>query len=299
MLGVNGFRELHALDWGPRNAARVIVCAHGYSGNARDFDFLARSLAAGARVICPDFAGRGDSGWLNPLEYHFATFISDIRVLLAELGVQQVEWVGTSMGGLIGMLLASQPGNLVERLVMNDVGAYLPLDALQHISRNLHSPDGFASLAEVEAHLRQARADWGTLTDAQWREMARHHARPAGDGRLRLHYDPAIARIVRPLPFTPGLYFWDAWYRVRCPVLLLRGERSEVFPDSVASTMLDVKPHTQFEELGGCGHAPSLMTRAQAQLVGNFLRGAGSKSVPSLRQDSDEPRKPAAPPGAA
>ena len=274
----------------------MIVCAHGYSGNARDFDFLARSLARDARVICLDMPGRGESAWLaSPLEYHFGTFLADINGVLAHLGVKDVEWVGTSMGGLLGMMLASQPSSPVRRLVMNDVGAFLPIDALRDIARNLQAPASFDSLEAIEAHLRHTHRDWGEISDAQYRELAQHHSRPLDGGGLRLHFDPVIARVAQPIPFTPGLLFWDAWYRVRCPVLLLRGATSEVFPESVANTMLDVKPEAELIEIAGCGHAPALMSDAQAAVVGNFLSGVAStlpllESLGAKRQRTDSSR---------
>ena len=261
----------------------MIVCAHGYSGTARDFDFIAAELAVDARVICIDVAGRGESSWLaSPVGYHFGQFVADIHTLLAHLKLKEVDWLGTSMGGLLGLMLASQPSSPVRRLVMNDVGAFLPIDALQAIARNLEAPAGFATIEEVEAHMRHTHRDWGTLTDAQYRHFAVHGSRPDGAG-YRLHFDPAIARVARPMPFSPGLFFWDAWYRVRCPVLLLRGEHSEVFPESVANTMLDIKPTATLVEIADCGHVPALASPAEAGAIRNFLRG-----VPS---EKDEPRQ--------
>ena len=281
-----GFHRLHYVEWGPADHPHVIVCAHGYSGNARDFDYLAQALAGNARVICIDVAGRGDSDWLDSaLGYHFGQFIADIHSLLAHLKVKEVDWVGTSMGGLLGMLLASQPSTPVRRLVMNDVGAFLPLDALQAIARNLDGPASFASLAEVEAHFRRTRREWGALTDEQWRHFAVHGSRKDTNGRFRLHYDPQIARVAQPLPFSPGLFFWDAWYRLRCPVLLLRGERSEILPAAVAKTMLDIRPGTRLVELPGVGHVPALMSDEEAALVGNFLDVGAS--------EQDDARQPA------
>jgi pimeloyl-ACP methyl ester carboxylesterase len=264
----------------------VVVCAHGYSGNARDFDFLARDLAKDARVICINVAGRGESDWLgSPLEYNFATFLTDINGLISHLGVKEIDWVGTSMGGLLGMLLASQPTTPVRRLVMNDVGAFLPTDALQAISRNLEAPARFDSLEAVERHMRHTHREWGELTDGQWRHFAIHGARPDGDG-YRLHYDPAITRLLKPFPLAPGIFLWDAWYRVRCPVLLLRGEDSDVFPTAVADTMLAVKPTTQLVEIPGCGHAPALMSEPQIAIVRNFLLDPADKAQWSRRSSS-------------
>ncbi len=254
-----------------------MVCAHGYSGNARDFDYLARALSTQARVICPDVAGRGRSTWLHtPLGYHFGQFLADFRTLLAHVGAKEVHWVGTSMGGLLGLLLASQPGSPIRSLVMNDVGAYLPLDALRHIGRNLEAPRRFASLAQVEDHLRRTHRDWGELTGEQWTHLVRHGSARTEDG-YRLHYDPQIARVMGTLPFAPGLFFWDAWYRVRCPVLLIRGEHSEVFPAPIAATMLAVKPRAELVEIPGAGHAPALMSAAEIALVREFVIGAATE----------------------
>ena len=254
-----------------------MICAHGYSGNARDFDVIARELAANARVICIDVAGRGESDWLaSPMSYHFGQFLSDINALISHLGAKEVEWIGTSMGGLLGMMLASQPGSPVRRLVMNDIGAFVPMDALQAIGRNLQAPARFACLDEVEAHMRHTHRAWGEITDEQFRHLALHGSRAdrnlSGGSGLRLHYDPQITRLLKPFPLAPGIFMWDAWYRVRCPVLLLRGETSTIFPQSVAQAMLDVKPAAQLVEIPGCGHVPSLMEASQVAIVRNFLR---------------------------
>jgi pimeloyl-ACP methyl ester carboxylesterase len=180
------------------------------------------------------------------------------------------------MGGLLGMLLASQPGSPVRRLVMNDIGAFVPMDALQAIARNLQAPTQFASLGEVEAHMRHTHSQWGAITDEQFRHLAVHGSRPDAEG-LRLHYDPQITRLLRPFPLAPGIFMWDAWYRVRCPVLLLRGESSEIFPAAVAQTMLDAKPAATLVEIPGCGHVPALMEPSQIDIVRNFLRAKADK----------------------
>lgn len=244
---------------------------HGYSGNGRDFDFLAQRLARDARVVCPDVAGRGMSAWLpTPLAYHFPQFLSDLRALVAELGCEEVEWIGTSMGGLLGMLAAAEPRSIVRRLVINDVGAFVPARALAAIGRNLRAPERFDSLAALEDHVRRTHRDWGAITGAQFRHLVKHAARRAPGG-YTLHYDPQIASLVQPLPLAPGLSFWSAWYRVRCPVLVVRGERSSILPKEVLDAMLEVKPHAEVVEVTGAGHAPSLMEAGQIEAVARFL----------------------------
>jgi Predicted hydrolases or acyltransferases (alpha/beta hydrolase superfamily) len=223
-------------------------------------------------VVCVDLAGRGESDWLaSPFSYHFGQLLSDINELVSHLGVKRVEWVGTSMGGLLGMLLAAQPASPVRRLVMNDIGAFVPMDALQAIGRNLQAPARFDSLDAVEAHMRRTHREWGEITPAQWRHFAVHGSRALDDGGYRLHFDPNITRLLAPMPFAPGLSMWNAWYRVGCEVLLVRGERSAIFPREVARAMLDVKPGARLAEIAGCGHAPSLMASSQIALVRNFL----------------------------
>ena len=287
---MSGYHEVHYLDWGPQDAATAVVCIHGYSGNARDFDYLARALAADRRVVCIDVAGRGDSDWLrSPLEYHFPQFVADIHGVLRSLGIREVDWVGTSMGGLLGMMAASAPGIPVRRLVLNDIGAYVPLDALQAIARNLDGPTRFDSLDAVEAHLRHTHREWGDLEDEQWRHFAVHGSRALDDGGLRLHYDPQIARLARPFPLATGLFMWDAWYRVRCQVLLLRGETSAIFPASVAEAMVAAKPDTQWTEIEGCGHVPALMSDDQIGIIRNFLDAEQDKAPWPRRPSSSSP----------
>ena len=249
---------------------------HGYSGNARDFDFLAGELARNARVICPDVAGRGESGRLAlPLSYNFPQFLADFRTLLAHAGVDEVDWIGTSMGGLLGLMLAAEARSPVRSLVMNDVGAFVPTAALARIARNLRAPERFATLAEIEAHIRRTHREWGAIDEAQWAHLVRHSVR-RDEGGWRLHYDPQIARVMQPLPFVSGLYFWNAWQRVRCPVLLVRGESSEVFPAAVAEEMLATNPQAELVEVAGAGHAPALMSPAEIAIVAEFVAGARS-----------------------
>lgn len=288
-LGITGFHRLHYTEWGPRDARRTIVCVHGYSGNGRDFDALARALSQDARVVCLDVAGRGRSEWLgSALQYHFPQFLSDIAALVRRLGVERLDWVGTSMGGLLGLLFAAQPGSPVRRLVLNDVGAFVPAAGLREIAHRLEAPERFASLAEVERHVRETHREWGEISDAQFRALARHHARRLPQGGYRLHYDPRIGRLVQSVPFVDGLHFWDAWDRVECPVLIVRGQHSGILPADVAERMVDTHPEAELFEVEGAGHAPALMSPGEIARVRNFLaRPASERSAP--------PRPPSTP----
>lgn len=264
---------LRWLEWGPV-AGRPVVCVHGLTRNARDFDPLAQALAAqGRRVICPDIPGRGMSDWLPPgVPYAVPTYLAALAPLLAGLG--EVDWVGTSLGGLIGMGQCTVPGARIRRLVLNDVGPFLPMAALEGIRDRLaQAPAEFANLAAFEAHLRRAHAAFGALTDAQWAHMAQHSARMTPAGRVISHHDPAL---LAPL-LTNTLADVDLcplWPLVaQRPVLVLRGENSGLLLAETAARMAS-SPGVRVETIAGCGHAPALMDAAQIALVAGFLRAA-------------------------
>jgi pimeloyl-ACP methyl ester carboxylesterase len=160
------------------------------------------------------------------------------------------------------------------------VGAFVPADGLREIGARLDAPARFESLAQVERHLRETHREWGEITDAQYRALARHHARRLPDGGYRLHYDPQIARLVRGagIPFADGLHFWDAWERLEIPVLVVRGEHSRILPRDVAERMLDLHPEARLAEVEGAGHAPALMSAGEVAMVRDFLAAPGSVS---------------------
>ena len=263
-----GYLGLAWWEWGPAEGAPV-VCVHGLTRNGRDFDVLAAALAArGRRVICPDLPGRGGSDRLaNPALYQPPTYIQALAHLLARLD-GPVDWVGTSLGGICGMGVAATPGNAVRRLVLNDIGSFIPKAALARIRDYVGTEGSFADLAAVERHLRLVHASFGALTDAQWAEMARHSAVPGPDG-WRLHYDPAIAVPIRAAePADADLaVFWNA---VQVPTLVLRGAESDLLLAETAARMA-TKPGVRVETIAGCGHAPALMDPAQVRLVVDFL----------------------------
>jgi len=262
----------------------VIVCVHGLSRQGRDFDTLAAALAPHARVICPDVVGRGESDWLaDPQGYQIPLYAADMLALLAQLHQQgpiaTLDWVGTSMGGLIGMLLAGQPGlplpAPVRRLVLNDVGPVLQWQALQRIGPYLGEPVRFATEQQAANALWAISTSFGPHTPAQWLALSRPMLRPAPEGGFRLHYDPAIAvpfKALTPQAAQEGeALMWQLYDQITAQVLLLRGRQSDLLTAQTAEQMRARGPHPAMVEFDGVGHAPTLMASEQVAAVTRFL----------------------------
>jgi pimeloyl-ACP methyl ester carboxylesterase len=270
-LGPHGFTEVAYAEWGAEASPRTVICVHGLTRNGRDFDWLAQALAVrGWRVLCPDMPGRGRSAWMSdPSDYGQALYLSVGAALIARSGAAHVSWVGTSMGGNIGMLLAAQANAPISALVLNDIGALIPKAALARIAIYVGDAPTFADLGAVEAYLRRVHAPFGALTDEQWRHMAIHSAGPAEQGGLRLLYDPAIA-----IPFKQqepqDVDLWPVWKDVKCPTLILRGATSDLLPAKTAAEM-SADGRAALIEIAGCGHAPALAEPGQIAAVADFL----------------------------
>jgi pimeloyl-ACP methyl ester carboxylesterase len=276
IMDAAGPLRLGYVEWGDPEASRTVLCIHGLTRNARDFDFLAAALAAEARVIAVDVAGRGRSAWLaDPARYVAPTYIGHMAALLANLGLAEVDLVGTSMGGIIGMGLATlptAPGGrpLIRRLVLNDIGGLAPAASLEPIAAYLGAPaKKFPDLATLEQHLRYIHQGFGPLSDAEWAHLARHSARPLAGGYV-MHYDPAIAA-----PFvgstTADLVLWPFYDLITCPTLVLRGGESQLLPAEVAEAMTTRGPQAELVTFAGIGHAPALMAEDQIDVVRRFL----------------------------
>lgn len=289
-LGPHGFHRLAYHEWGDPENPHLVVCVHGLTRNSRDFDFLAAVLEKDCRVVCPDVAGRGKSDWLtHPEDYGYPVYVSDAAALLARLTAPQpasrlgkmlgrpfrrrqvtVDWVGTSMGGLIGMMLAAQPNSPIRRLVLNDVGPVIPKAALARIGEYVGKDPRFASLDEIEAYIRKVSAPFGPLTDAQWRHLTIHCVRRTDDGSFGFVYDPNIA-----LPFRNGplidVELWSFWDKISCPTLVLRGSDSDLLLRETAQQMQSRGPATRVVEFPGIGHAPMLMNEDQINVVKDFV----------------------------
>ncbi len=270
-LSALGFHKIAYTQWGRDDARRTVVCVHGLTRNGRDFDSLALNLADAARVVCPDVVGRGRSDWLaNPDLYGYTEYLADMTALIARLDTEAVDWVGTSMGGLIGMLLAAQPGSPIRRLVINDIGPFVPKAGLERIGDYVGKDPVFEDIRGVDAYLRYVLMGFGSLSDEMWRHMAEHSARRLPDGRFGLAYDPGIGKAFTTQPLA-DVDLWAIWDQIRCPVLVLRGADTDLLLKDTAEEMRQRGPKAHIVEVPHCGHAPSLMTPEQIAVVRNFL----------------------------
>jgi len=269
-LGPHGFHRLAYTEWAGPPGARTVLCVHGLTRNGRDFDDLARSLSRRFRVVCPDVVGRGKSAWLSHAEdYGYPLYLADMAALVARLDVDELDWVGTSMGGLIGMMAAAQPGTPIRRLAMNDIGPLIAVEGLQRIATYVGEDPAFEDMADLEAYLRKVSASFGTLSDAH---LAEHGARRRPDGKLGRAYDPAIAQAFRSVKGDIDL--WPLWDAVRCPTLVLRGAESDLLRPGDAAEMARRGPKARIVEFPGIGHAPSLMVPDQIAVIEDFLAAA-------------------------
>ncbi|MGR9108694.1 MAG: alpha/beta fold hydrolase [Gammaproteobacteria bacterium] len=272
-LGPHGFHRIHYTERGDPENPNVIVCVHGLTRNCRDFDDLATVLAKSHRVVCPDMPGRGLSDWLeHKEEYNTATYVADIAVLIARLNVEYVGWIGTSMGGLIGMMLAAQPGTPIRRLLLNDIGPEISSIAHERIVQYLGSNPVFKDIPSAERYFRTIHAPFGPLTDAQWQRLTMHSIRPSGDAGYVPHYDPGIAIPFNTYRNSAGS-LWELWDKVRCPVLVFRGSESDLLSAETARAMTTRGPSCRVIEFAGIGHAPSLMSDDQIAAVEDWFSG--------------------------
>jgi pimeloyl-ACP methyl ester carboxylesterase len=293
-LGPDGFHRVAYTDWGDADNPNVVMCVHGLSRNCRDFDYLADAMRKDYRVVCMDVVGRGESDWLEDKSgYTFSTYLSDAAALvtrvttpvrsgfLREMRTRSLDWIGTSMGGLMGMLLAAKRGTPIGRLVMNDVGPFVPWNGLLRLKGHLGRAHGFGTLKAAGDFLREALAAFGPLTDAQWDHLIKHSVKQReADKRWYLRFDPAIgkwnAQSDPELPIGPtflrGIDLWSVWNAVTCPVLVIRGANSEVLPAATVDEMRRRKPDMQSVEFAGVGHAPALFDRKQIDAVRGFLK---------------------------
>lgn len=275
-LSPTGLHRMAYQSWGDDDNPRVLVCVHGVTRVSDDFDRLAESLSEHYRVICPDVVGRGRSDWLrDPRHYIVPQYVSDMVTLIARLDVTQVDWVGTSMGGLIGMGLAALPDSPVRKMVINDIGPNLNFPALSRIGEYIAQDVRFDSFEAGRDYIRTVSAPFGTHSDDEWDKLARDVLRKDNEGSWRRHYDLAIAKgfegITEESTKRGEAALWAAYDAIRAPVLLVRGSESDLLTRETAQAMTERGPCAQLAEIPGVGHAPTFMHDDQIALVKNFL----------------------------
>lgn len=271
-----GLHRIAYREWGDPRNRNVLVCVHGLTRVSDDFDDLARALSDVYRVVCPDVVGRGRSGWLrNPAYYLVPQYVSDMVTLLARLDADTVDWVGTSMGGLIGMGLASLEGNPVRRLVLNDIGPALDHAALERIGAYTSQQVRFDTQEEAERYIRDIAAPFGPHTELQWKKLANDVFRQDAEGKWIRHYDPQLAAPFRNSTVETTAQaekmMWAAYDAIRCPTLLVRGAQSDLLGIDTANEMTQRGPKATLVQFEGVGHAPTLMHGDQIAAVQKFL----------------------------
>ena len=270
-LGPHGFQRVAYFQWGDPRNDRALICVHGLTRRGRDFDWLARSLEERYRVICVDLPGRGQSDWLSvAADYQPSTYLQNAAALIARLKVEQVDGLGVSLGGLMGMMLAAQPKTPIRRLVLDDIGGYVGAEALRRIAAYVGQDPSFPDRAGLEAYMREINTGYGPLTDAQWEHLVTHGSRLDENGAWRLHYDPKLAEPFKE-GFSEPVALWPLWDLIACPVLILRGGESDILTAETAAEMVARKPGTQLVEFEGVGHAPMLLDPAQIDAVRRWL----------------------------
>ncbi len=278
-LSARGLHRMAYLEWGSEAAETVLVCVHGLTRCAWDFEAVAHRLTqrngAGLRVVAPDVVGRGASDWLaDPVAYGVPQYMADMTTLLARLNARRVFWFGTSMGGLIGMALASLKDSPIERMLINDVGPRIEPAALARIGSYVGKAPVHASFEAAVAHVREVAASFGPHTDAQWIELTRHVVRQTPQGWV-MHYDPAIAQ-----PFAAAsseqaalgeALMWAGWTQIRARMLVVRGELSDLLSRETVARMQAENPRAEAVEIEGVGHAPTFMQPDQIDLAERFF----------------------------
>lgn len=276
-----GFHRVVYHEWGSADNDRVLVCVHGLARNSRDFDELAKTLSRDYRVICPDMPGRGESDWLSPgVSYDIPRYMSDMATLLARLDVDQVDWIGTSMGGIIGTCLAALPNSPIRTLVLNDIGSFVSKESLQRIAGYIGDLR-FGTLAELEQYMRTTYTAYKNLNDAQWQHLVKYGHRVTAEGDFGLHYDPRLAEASQETQHQ-DIDLEPLWTQVKCPQMLIWGEQSDVLTADTVERMQTLRPDLDLYQIPGMTHAPSLMETDQIVAIQQWLRNNRT-----LKQDEE------------
>lgn len=254
--------------WGAESRQIPLLCVHGLTRNGRDFDVLAKTLSPKHPVICPDIVGRGESDWLqNPQHYTYPQYAKDMLSLLSCLHTKQVNWLGTSMGGLIGMMLASDPKTPMRKLIINDIGPFISQNQINNIIDYLKVSPTFSNLKQAQSFMQNTYKGFGKLSEADWQKLTQTSFAQNENGQYVRTYDPAIIQSLRPVDVD----LWAVWAKIQCPILLIYGSESQFVTADLVDAMAKSKPSMQIHCVHGAGHAPALMDRKTIEIISGFL----------------------------
>jgi len=271
-LSSEGFHRNYYREWGNPNSEHTIICAHGVTRLSRDFDVLAESLSEKYRVICPDIVGRGYSDWLgNKQNYNFLQYCADMNALISHLNVERVHWIGTSMGGIIGMILGALQNTPIESLILNDVGPDIKRVELQRLGKYIGRAPTFATKEELFEYYRNTYQAFGEVADDEWKNMAIYSSFKEDYG-YRMHYDPKIGDAFRASYSFFNFDLWKYWEEIECPVLMTRGANSTFFTVETANKMCGYRDDIELIEIEGVGHAPMLKSLGEINEIKQFYQ---------------------------
>lgn len=272
-LGLNklGFHHIAYTQWGNKNDP-LLLCAHGLTRNSRDFDTLAKTISQTLKrsVVCPDMVGRGQSDWMSDHQcYEMPQYLPDIVALIARLQVETLEWLGTSMGGLMGIILAAQAKTPIKKLIINDIGPFVPKQAIHEIVEYAGKNHSFHTLDEVVSYFQTIYGKCDTLSPEEWIDFASTNIRPKEDGSLGLAYDTNIIKKISEN--NKDINLWEIWDKIQCPVVVLRATESHILSKETAQEMSQRGPKAKVIELQGCTHAPLLISEYQRDIIKRIL----------------------------
>ncbi len=275
ILNADGTHKIAVHEWGNANAEETVFCVHGLTRNGRDFDVLASSLCDSYRVIAVDMVGRGKSQWhTDHAHYNYVDYVADIAHIFTQLKLIKTHWIGTSMGGIIGMMVANSFPQFLKTLTINDIGCLVPAAGLKRIAEYV-STNNFKTRAEAEAALCSRCAAYGIQAEEHWQNLFVHSIEETGDCCFRLAYDPAIAQGFVKNDDVKDIDLWSLWEMVKkIPTLLIRGDKSDILPAGVAKKMQETHPNLQLLTVPDVGHAPALMDDAQITTIAGFLKAS-------------------------
>ena len=274
-LSQTGFHKLHYIEWSKPKNDTAVICVHGLARNCRDFDVLAQALSPSHSVYAIDMVGRGLSDRLPAASmYNFAQYLSDCNALIARLNVKYVDWIGTSMGGVVGMMLAAQKNTPIRRLILNDVPIIIKSENIQRIREYISIHPTFRDLKQAEKYYRQILSTFGKLSDEQWEHVTKHSVKKRDNGKYELHYDPLVAKLKETDMVDTNLS--KIWEMVKCPVLLLHGLDSDLLTTDYVNKMREIRDF-DYVAFSDVGHAPMLMADDQVAAVADWLDKPFSK----------------------